>query len=585
MTFGAMAAWQAWLLIGVAAALAWWLFRLKVRPPRRAVPSLLVWRHVVDRPSERSWWDRIRRAVSLAATVLVALALALAVTRPGPRAAAGSLGRILIVLDSSWSMRARTPEGDTRWQRAVAGARSLALAAGSDVAIATTADGLVEGPTSDTALIATAFDRLEPAGGEEQAWPRVDGVDATHFFTDGALLRPLDPAVVLHSVFRPAPNVAITAFGARPATSSATGASAYLEVANYATTPQRAHVTVTRGPSVITDRWVDLAPAEVSRQALPLEPTGGATLRARVSAPGNALDVDDEAVAWLANGDPIAVTVVSNQPDDLSGLFEHDPAVHATFVRTFEYKPAPTDVIVFDRWAPAEPPNRPALYLSPPPLPWLAKTGRDEVLPQWSVTEAHPILAGVDPLTLDIARSRRYEGPALKPVARSAQGTPLVSVLDAPGVRGVLLGFSTADSNLTNVPAFPILVGNALDWLARPAAGETRTPGPLDLPASTTRITAPDGQTVGLVRSGDRVLVRLRTPGLYLVEAGGSESVIGVNVGNPTIGNLSHTNLPADVRATALTAFAGRAWWIYGVVLALVLLVAEWWTWQRKVTV
>ena len=116
--------------------------------------------------------------VSLAATVLVALALAIAVTRPELRLAAGSQGRLLIVLDSSWSMRAQTPEGDTRWQRAVAGARALALSAGSEVAVATTADGLVEGPTSDSALIATAFDRLEPAGGEGQAWPRVDGVDA-----------------------------------------------------------------------------------------------------------------------------------------------------------------------------------------------------------------------------------------------------------------------------------------------------------------------------------------------------------------------------------------------------------------------
>jgi hypothetical protein len=585
MTFGAMGTWQAWLLIGAAAALAWWLFRLKVRPPRLGVPSLLLWRHVVDRPAERTWWDRIRRAVSLVATVLVALALAMAVTRPEPRLAAGSKGRLLIVLDSSWSMRARTPEGDTRWQRAVAGARALALSAGSDVAVATTADGLVEGPTSDSALIATAFDRLEPAGGEGQAWPRVDGVDAAHFFTDGALLRPLDPTVVVHSVFRPAPNVSITAFGARPATSSAVGASAYLEVANYAPGPQRAHVTVTRGSSVIADRWVDLGAGQLSQQSLPLDASGGATLRARVSAAGNALDVDDEAVAWLANGDPIAVTVVSDQPEDLSGLFEHDPGVRATFVRPSEYAQAPTDVFVFDRWAPPVAPHRPALYVSPPPVSWLAKAGRDEVLPQWSVTETHPILAGVDPLTLDIARSRRYEGPALRPVAVSAHGTSLVSVLDAPGIRGVLLGFSTADSNLTDVPAFPILVGNALDWLARPAAGEIRAPGPVELPASTTRVTAPDGKAVGVVRAGDRVLVRLRSPGLYLVEAGGSESVIGVNVGNPTIGNLLRTNLPADARHAALATFGGGAWWIYGVVLALTLVVAEWWTWQRRVTV
>jgi hypothetical protein len=266
-------------------------------------------------------------------------------------------------------------------------------------------------------------------------------------------------------------------------------------------------------------------------------------------------------------------------------LFEHDPGVRAAFVRPADYSQAPTDVFVFDRWAPPAAPDRPALYLSPPPVSWLAKAGRDEALPHWSVTEAHAILAGVDPLTLDIARSRRYEGPALKPVAVSARGTPLVSVLDAPGIRGVLLGFSTADSNLTDVPAFPILVGNALDWLARPAAGEIRAPGPVELPASTTRVTAPDGQAVSVVRAGDRVLVRLRLPGLYLVEAGGSESVIGVNVGNPTIGNLLRTTLPADARHAVLGTLGAGAWWIYGVTVALALIVAEWWTWQRKVTV
>src|SRR5690606_31311622 len=142
-------------------------FRLKVRPPRRSVPSLVLWRQVIAVRREESWWDRVRRAVSLAVTVLVAVALALALARPGPRAqAADGSGRILIVLDASWSMRARTPEGDTRWERAVAAARALALSSGVEVAIATTADGLIEGPTADAALITTAFERLEPAGGD-----------------------------------------------------------------------------------------------------------------------------------------------------------------------------------------------------------------------------------------------------------------------------------------------------------------------------------------------------------------------------------------------------------------------------------
>src|SRR5262245_11395566 len=154
-----MAGWQALLLIGGAAAAAAWLFFVKVRPPRIDVPSLLLWRRVLDHARELTWWERVRKAVSLVATVLVAFALALALTRPGPSVtgasgSGASVGRVLIVLDSSWSMAARSSRGGTRWSRALADAHAIAAASsGGEVALATTADGLIEAPTTDLALI------------------------------------------------------------------------------------------------------------------------------------------------------------------------------------------------------------------------------------------------------------------------------------------------------------------------------------------------------------------------------------------------------------------------------------------------
>ena len=70
MSFGAMAAWQALLLIAGAAAAAAWIFLIKIKPPRVHVPSLLFWRRVLDQKREETWWERFRRAVSLAATIL-----------------------------------------------------------------------------------------------------------------------------------------------------------------------------------------------------------------------------------------------------------------------------------------------------------------------------------------------------------------------------------------------------------------------------------------------------------------------------------------------------------------------------------
>src|SRR6185295_6395775 len=114
-------------------------------------------------------------------------------------AAAGAGTRVLVVIDSSWSMLARTSGGETRWDRAIAEARAIAASSGGDeVAIATTADGLVEEPTTDAALIDSALDRIEPAGGEASAWPSIAGARAVHFITDGAVARRFDSAVVMH---------------------------------------------------------------------------------------------------------------------------------------------------------------------------------------------------------------------------------------------------------------------------------------------------------------------------------------------------------------------------------------------------
>src|SRR5258706_1544200 len=158
MTLGAMAAWQGWALLGGVSAVAVCLCGLKVRPCRVRVRSWLFWGRVLSDARQLTLWERIRRAVSLAVTAAIAIALALALLRPalskgeGASRALGAAGAIAgrsgIVIDSSWSMLARTRGGTTRWGRAIAEARRLTAASPRDVALPTTADGPVEGPTA-----------------------------------------------------------------------------------------------------------------------------------------------------------------------------------------------------------------------------------------------------------------------------------------------------------------------------------------------------------------------------------------------------------------------------------------------------
>jgi hypothetical protein len=159
-----------------------------------------------------------------------------------------------------------------------------------------------------------------------------------------------------------------------------------------------------------------------------------------------------------------------------------------------------------------------------------------------------------------------------------------VAVTDRPDRRVAVLTFGAADSNLAFAPAFPILIVNAIDWLARPIGEAARRPGVITLPAGTTRVTAPGDTAVPLSRVGGSVIARLTQPGFYTVEAGGARATVGVNVGSPDVSNLLHTTLPAG-GADTRGGSSGHAWWLYAIVAAFVLITAEWWTWQRRITV
>ena len=68
-------------------------------------------------------------------------------------------------------------------------------------------------------------------------------------------------------------------------------------------------------------------------------------------------------------------------------------------------------------------------------------------------------------------------------IAGSVLRTPLVRIADEMNRRYVILTFGFADSNLAFAPAFPVLIGNALDWLGGQANGLSRPPSRIFLPA------------------------------------------------------------------------------------------------------
>ena len=77
MTFGAMAAWQAWLLVAARRGGRGGLFLSSCARRACSCRRCCSGSRVLDESRELTLWERIRRAVSLVVTVIVALALGL----------------------------------------------------------------------------------------------------------------------------------------------------------------------------------------------------------------------------------------------------------------------------------------------------------------------------------------------------------------------------------------------------------------------------------------------------------------------------------------------------------------------------
>ena len=189
--------------------------------------------------------------------------------------------------------------GETRWERAIGEARRLFTASsGAEMALATTADGLVEGPTTDLALIESALERSRPGGGDATAWPRLAGATAVHFITDGATARPLDSDVFVHSVFEPAANVGITALEVRPSLSPGNAGDAYLEIGNFAPSAQKVRVRITAGQT----RGAE--PRARCRGVGTAAPGAADPPRRRPVADGRSRGVGERAARWTTRRSP-----------------------------------------------------------------------------------------------------------------------------------------------------------------------------------------------------------------------------------------------------------------------------------------
>ncbi|MDB4953499.1 MAG: von Willebrand factor type, partial [Myxococcales bacterium] len=426
-------------------------------------------------------------------------------------------------------------------------------------------------------------------------------------------------------------NVGIVAFNVRRYIANKDAYEVYVEIQNFGQEPAHRTLTLFNGDTPVftstgAQGKIDLEPGQRVRKVYEKLPGGDGQLRASlrpVEGPGgsDSFALDDTAYALLPARKKQKLLMVTSDNLFLEAATLVYDNIEPMKVTPEEYTAKPSladgmDVVVFDDFTPEVIPPPPAslLYFHPsgPHSPIaIAKEIRDPHINE--IDEGHPVMRWVTMSDVYMDKSEVFA-----PDPKKGESTIAYYVTDPiiaakrDGKRKILaFGFALPSSGrdaATDLPmrvAFPMLLVNALNWFAGDQtdllttyATGSRERVPLDgvVGATDAEVRGPDGTiTRTPVIDGLATFYGSRV-GYYDLSAKGPDGkviaqiLLAANLASPAESEIapSTTLTLGGKQLTAPEAFSithSQKLWLYFMLIAAVLIVTEWITYHRRITV
>ncbi len=628
--------WWGLLAIPVVA-----LYVLKVRVRRVPVSTLMFWERVYDEKAPRSLWERLRHLSSLLMQLALLGLLVFAPADPVFDGEAQAARRVVLVIDNSASMKA-TDETPNRLEAAKRKAVDLldGLRPRDEMAVLTAGvrPAVVVGMTGHVRTLRRAVEGIAATDGPTRVTETVElarrllaGQENGQIvvLTDAAF--PGAEAVATGAkttwlpVGGPAANVGITRFQVRRSLLDPIGYEVLAEVTNRGDAAVETRLDLDLAGQPVDAVPLKLEPGQVWRQVFEKASAGGRELvvslvrkergeagrSAKPQAAGDALAVDDVAVAILPERTPRPVVLVTAGNVFLESVFRASSLVELSVVKTLPQERPADALVVFHRDVPKILPDGPVLVIAPTgSTDAFDLAGRIENPVVAKQSADSPLLAHVKLADALLPEARKLvPKPVLKAdvLAEAADGTPLLFSARRPNGKLLVLAVDLDKGDLPLRTAFPILLTNALAWYAD-GAGELReavAAGSLvTVPiASGARyeLRAPDGSIRPVAATGktatvgplDQVGLWRLVPEAMAKSAADSEPNAGAawpagtieiacNLADPAESDISPTYRATDSDEPSAARWAGRPVWFYLLVGASLLIPAEWLLYQRR---
>jgi hypothetical protein len=579
--------------IGIVAALYW----LKPPPRTVVVPSSLVWDRVLRESHPSS--DRLRWWLSLLLAALIAAVVVSAIVPLRPAGTSGAALKLILVLDDSPTMATRTTDGATRWDHALAKARALieARAAGTQIWLADTMRRVVTPAFQSREDALAQLAQLQVSYGFRPTVPLPEqpaGVE-TVVITDGVSIGPAPAQARLESVFESVENAGITAFEVRALPADPRRYLAYVGLVNASGIEKRIELAIVGVGDKRVSRVVPIAAGGMRNEIIDISDFDSGPVRASIAMPGDGLATDDVAYSILPVRRVMRVALVTSGNPFLEKSLQAQPRVHMTVITPSRYvDDRGYDAVVFDRFAPKVRPHVPALLFRPSRADWLPSPQKEIAnvsATAWNA--AHPLLENISLLDLSVDRAtfvnlkdRPKDSESV--LASGAGGVPLI-IAHEDGARWVSFSFGLEESNFALHAGFPIFLNNALNWMLGEQAVIARGLGLIEVPVSGARVVAADGKELPSQSIAGGSVFEVDAPGLFTVVSAHQRLRVAANLFDRRTTDVNKSGLAqikpgadAPIGAHQSIAFDTGFALLLG---AALLLLFEWWSWNRRMTV
>ena len=619
--------------LAIPAALAWsalllpviLFYILKVRLRRVPVSTTMFWRQIFEEKPPRSLWETLRHLLSLATQLALLLLLVIALCEPYFPWEILAARRIVLVVDNSASMSAtdvfpsRFSEAVLRGLKVIDGLRFRDELA---IVVAGTEPTVACGMTGHLRTLKSAMKAIERIDGPthlKEAVKLGQRLIGDHAFgkvivlSDGCCPEAIDfkgdANVDLQLVGGPAANVGITQFQVRRSLVDSLGYEILIEVLNASEDVVECRLELELNRLTVDVIPLTLQPGQTYRQTMEKTSLKGGRLEAILQLP-DVFPGDNRASAILPTRDAQPVYLVTAGNLFLQKVLEANPLLVVKVVDSLPPMTLPGTLTVFHRQVPATLPAGPVMIIDPMNNCDLFDVGEElnaPLITQQATDSALMAHVRLDNVQMPTAQQLKFHTSS-QTLAGALSNDPILVSVNRPNGKVLVLTANLDEGDLAFRTAFPILVSNAISWF-NGNCGELREALPsgatteIELPAVSTTATtstvdysliSPKGVKTPLPKGLDKITVGpLETCGIWQVAATASDPnrepvapllELACNLANATESRLKVAEELAvgSQQIKVTSSWFSRPIWFYLVALAWLLVIAEWFLYQRR---